>query len=62
MQNETVLERFREFKSMVVSSNMPSSILLDMIEKYITTDSDTPAVHSAILLDGQLSLFDHKSN
>lgn len=59
MQNETVLERFKKFKSMILSADVPSNILLDMVEKYITQDDDdSTVVESVPVLDGQLTLYD----
>ena len=59
MQENTVLQKFQKFKSMIISSNIPSSLLLEMIESYITSDdSDTVPVEDTPVLDGQISLFD----
>jgi len=59
MQNDTTLQRFFKFRSIVASSNVPNDILMDMIEDYITSDGDdTPIVENIPVLDGQLSLFD----
>ena len=57
MQNDTILQRFRQFKAMVVSSNIPNSLLMDMIENYISTDNNEPTAVPIPVLDGQLSLF-----
>jgi hypothetical protein len=44
---------------MVISSNIPNSLLMDMIESYITTDDEDIPAHEPIApLDGQMSLFD----
>lgn len=59
MQEDTTLQRFMKFKSMIVSSNMPNDVLLEMIESYITSDNNDSDVAAAVpVLDGQLSLFD----
>ena len=56
MRNDTILQRFKQFRAMVVSSNIPNSLLMDMIESYITPDDgDSPVAP----LDGQMSLFDN---
>ena len=59
MPNDTILQRFKQFRAMAVSSNIPNSLLMDMIESYITTDDeDIPAAEPIAPLDGQMSLFD----
>jgi|GEM_PF-2307160 len=59
MQDETVLQRFKRFKALVVSSNIPGSMLLDIAEKYITSnDSDYLTAESVPVMEGQLTLFD----
>ena len=59
MQNNTVLQRFKEFReTFVSSSNVPSDMLLDIIESYITPDSDNEAAAPIAVHPGQLSLFD----
>lgn len=55
---DTVLQRFDRFKAMFVSSNLPNSVLLELIESYIKPDNDDCAVPPAQVLDGQLSLFE----
>jgi len=61
MQNDNVLQKFQKFKSMIVSTNVPNSVLLDMIENYLTSDDDdSPVVESIPVLDGQISLFDYE--
>ena len=57
MQDD-VLQRFRQFRVMLVSSNVPNNILLDMLESYITSDVEVLAAEDEPVLDGQLSLFD----
>ena len=60
MQDDTVLEKFKKFKDMVVSTNIPNSVLLEMIENFITADEDyDTAAENIPILDGQLSLFDY---
>ena len=59
MSDDTVLQRFQRFKAMFMSSNMPNSLLMEMIENYITAnDSNDAADKDVHILDGQLSLFD----
>lgn len=58
MQNDTVLEKFKKFRTMIISSNIPNSMLMDMIENYITTDEEVPIIEAIPVLDGQLSLFE----
>ena len=59
MQDDTVLQRFRKFKSMIISSNIPNSLLLEMIEDYITSDDDgTPVAEETPVFEGQLTLFE----
>jgi len=58
MQNNPVLERFKQFKAMIISSNIPNNLLLEMAENYITSDEPAPAEIIPIL-DGQMSLSDY---
>ena len=59
MQDSAVLQRFQKIKSMLVSSNKDISLLLDVIESYITSGNDDElAAESIPVLDGQLSLVD----
>ena len=59
MQDDTVLERFRKFKATIISTNIPNSLLMDMIESFITSDDEDTDIREAIpVLDGQLSLFE----
>ena len=60
MEDSIVLQRFQKFKAMFVSSNIDGNILLEMVESFITSgDNDTnTATEAAVVLDGQLSLFD----
>ena len=61
MQDGIVLQRFKKFKSMILSSNVPNSLLLDMVENYLTSDDDDNLpVESVPVLDGQLSLYDYE--
>lgn len=57
MQDEIILQRFQKFKAMMISSNIPNSLLMEMIESYITSDDELP-VEEIYAFDGQLSLFD----
>jgi len=58
MQDNTVLQRFKKFKEMMVSSNIPAEMFLDMVENYLTLDDDDTEVESIPVFDGQLSLLD----
>ena len=61
MQDNIVLQRFKKFKSMIVSSNVSNSLLLDMVENYLTSnDDDNLPAESVPVLDGQLSLYDYE--
>ncbi len=51
-----ILQRFERFKAMFVSSTVPNSVLLELIDAYIRADDDC-AVQPVEVLDGQLSLF-----
>ena len=57
MQDETVLQKFQKFKAMIISSNVPNDLLLEMLECYLTSDDEPPQKEIPVL-DGQLSLFD----
>jgi len=58
MQDDTVLERFRKFRATLISSNVPNSLLMDLIESFITSDDEATTVVPIPILDGQLSLFE----
>ena len=59
MPNDTVLERFKKFKSMILSSNLPNNLLLEMAENFISSnDNDDSIVEIIPVLEGQLSLLD----
>ena len=61
MQDNIVLQRFKKFKSTIVSSNVPNSLLLDMIENYLTSDDNNNLPAESIpVLDGQISLYDYE--
>jgi len=60
MKENTVLQRFLKFKSMIVSAEMPGDVLMDMIESYITSDEGDEVAEGIPVLDGQLSLFDYE--
>ena len=62
MQNDTVLEKFKKFRTMIVSSNIPNGMLMDMIENYITTDEEDPIIEVIPVIDGQLSFFEPEEN
>lgn len=56
---DIVLQKFRRFKDMFVSTNLPNRELLDLIESYLFADNDDLTVlDNPPALDGQLSLFD----
>ena len=55
---DDVLQRFRRFKAMFISSSVPNNELLEMIESFITADKDEPVVESVPVLDGQISLME----
>ena len=57
MQDAT-LKRFQQFKAMFVSANIPSAVLLELIEDYIKSDGDDITIGETLILDGQMSLFD----
>jgi len=60
MPDNVMLERFKKFRAMIVSTNMPTSLLLEMAENYITSnDDDNSTTESIPVLDGQLSLLDN---
>ena len=60
MQDDTVLQRFLRFRSMIVAADVPADLLMDMIESYITSGDGDEVVESIPILDGQLSLFDYE--
>jgi len=57
MQDNIVLQKFKKFKMMFISSNIPNSILLEMAENFITADDDN-AIEDVPTLNGQLTLFE----
>ena len=60
MQDMTVLQRFKRFKDMVVSADIPGNLLLEMAESYITSDDGDSIVREIPILDGQMSLLDYE--
>jgi len=58
MQDDNVLQRFKKFKSMIISANVPNSVLLEMAENFITSDNSEQAAEAIPIMEGQLSLFD----
>jgi len=58
MQDSIILQRFQQFKDIYVSSNVPNSLLLELVESFLTSDDDEPTAEVIPALDGQLSLFD----
>jgi len=59
MQENPVLQRFRQFRARMVASNISNSLLMEMIENYLTSDDDSELTENDFpVLDGQLSLFD----
>ena len=60
MPDNIILERFKKFKAMIVSTNISNNLLLEMLENYITSnDDDNPTTEQIPVLDGQLSLLDN---
>jgi hypothetical protein len=57
MNEDMALQRFRRFRAMFVDSNIPNSLLLEMIENFITDDEEALAQNS-LVFDDQLSLQD----
>ena len=55
---DIVLQRFRQFRSMIILADVPSDVLLDMLESYLTSDDEPQAVEEFPILDGQLTLLD----
>jgi hypothetical protein len=55
---DSVLQRFKRFRAMVLSSNLPSDTLLDMAEIFITSPAQDLPAEDLTILDGQLSLAD----
>ena len=62
MQEDTILQRLKKLKGMIVSSNIPNNMLLEIIEGYLTSDGsdDNVAVEDATVFEGQLSLLDYE--
>ena len=63
VHGDCILQRFRKFKTLFVSANIPSGQLLEIIEDYLTSDigiDDSLAVERILSLDGQVSLFDYE--
>ena len=57
-ENDSVLERFRNFRKTFISSNIPNNLLMDMIESFITSGDEDTAAEPIPVLDGQLSFFE----
>ena len=59
---DETLRRFQKFKEVLVSADLPSGVLLDMIESYITSGSSGGDGESAAeeipILDGQMLLYE----
>ncbi len=57
---DTALQRFRQFKESFVSTNLPNSVLLDIIESYIQSDgaNDAGNIKDDYICNGQLSFSD----
>lgn len=60
MQENLVLERFKKFKSMIISSNIPNGLLLELAESFITSNDDAPIAEPIPVMDGQISLLDYE--
>jgi len=60
MSDNIILERFKKFKAMIISTNISNNLLLEMLENYITSnDDDNSNTEQVPVLDGQLSLLDN---
>jgi hypothetical protein len=57
MQDETMLQRFQKFKSMILSSDIPGNLLLELAESYMTS-GNTPTAEAVPVLEGQMSLLE----
>ena len=57
LKDNNLLQKFQKFKAMIISSNVPNNLLLEMLENYLISE-DEPATEMIPILDGQLSLFD----
>jgi len=56
-EDDIVLQRFRKFRAIFASSNVPNEVLLDMVEHFITsTGDDVRTVESIPIMDGQMVL------
>ena len=61
MRENVVLKRFKKFKNQILSADIPSNILLEMVESYLTSDDDNDTATVVIpVLEGQLTLFDYE--
>ena len=59
MEDNIILQRFLKFKSMMISSDMPNDMLMDLLESYMTLeDKDEPIVEDIPVLDGQMTLLE----
>ena len=59
MPHDSFLQKFYQFKAMVISADIPTGLLLDMLENFILSDSrNTDVIEAIPILDGQLSLSD----
>ena len=60
---DTALQRFKKFKAVITSVDIPGDLLLEILEKYMfgkePGDEEYLVVEEGIpVFDGQLSLFD----
>ena len=59
MQDNTILQKFLKFKSMLISSDIPNDVLMEMIESYITSeDNNEPIAEDIPVIDGQMTLLE----
>ena len=59
MQDNSTLQRFKKFADTIVSSNIPSHMLLEMAISYVSSEvNNNPLVEYVPVLDDQVSMFD----
>ena len=59
MQEEDILRKFQKLKSLLVATNIPTNLLLEIIENYLmSTDDSAPAAEPIPVINGKMSLFD----
>ncbi len=55
---ETFIERFEQFKKIIVYSNVPNKVLLELLESYMQSYNEESKFEPTPVFEGQLSLFD----